>query len=107
MPQTIHDNTRHEVRENIPPTEEHNPHVNTVNYFSELSIAEEEDNTEAFFVIKNFYNTISKGVTSQDIPPSTSNPNIGKTTLPKEKIIPEFEYNLVDDLKRDKENISL
>ena len=63
--------------------------------------------TEATFDLQHSYNTISKGLTSQDNPPSTSAPNIGKAVPPKEKLIPEVEYNLVDDLKRDKENISL
>ena len=37
----------------------------------------------------------------------TSTPNTGKATPPKEKVIPEIEYNLVENLKRDKANISL
>ena len=44
---------------------------------------------------------------SQENTPSTSTPNTGKATPPKEKVIPEIEYNLVDDLKKDKGSISL
>ena len=37
----------------------------------------------------------------------TSTPNAGKATTPKEKVIPEIEYNLIDDLKKAKAHISL
>ena len=37
----------------------------------------------------------------------TSTPNTCNAAPPKEKVIPEIEYNLADDLKRDKVNISL
>ena len=106
-PQTIHDDTRQEDTEEIPPTEEQDPHVNNVNCFSELPMAEEEDDTEVVFDLQHYYNTRSKGMTSQDNPPLTSTLNTGKATLPEEKVIPEIEYNLVDDLKRAKTNISL
>ena len=91
----------------MPPTEEQDPYVNIVNCFSELPMEEEEYDVEAVFDLHHSYNTTSKGLTSQDNPPSTSTLNIGKTTPPKEKVIPEVEYNLVDDLKRDKEKIYL
>ena len=70
-------------------------------------MAEEEDESEVIFDLQQSYNTRSKGQTSQDNRPSTSTPNVGKPAAPKVKVIPEVEYNLVDDLKRDKENISL
>ena len=57
--------------------------------------------------MKHPYNTRSKGLTSQDNPSTTSTSNVRKEVPPKEKVIPEVEYNLVDDLKRDKSNISL
>ena len=52
--------------------------MNTINCFSEFPMAEEE-----------------------------YTPTAGKETTPKEKVIHEVEYNLVDYLKKDKENISL
>ena len=93
--------------DSIPPDEEQDQHTNTTNCFSELSMAEEEDKTEAIFDLQHSYNTRSKGYTSQDNPPSTSTPSAGKAAAPKDKVIPKVEYNLVDDLKRDKANISL
>ena len=32
-PQIIHDDTRKEAIETMPPTEEHDPHINIVNFF--------------------------------------------------------------------------
>ena len=41
------------------------------------------------------------------MPPKTSTQTKGKRVLIKEKVIPEIEYNRIEDLKRDKANISL
>ena len=45
----------------MPPTKEHNPHVNIVNCFSEQPMVEEEDDTKVIFDMHNSYNTRSKG----------------------------------------------
>ena len=42
-PQTMHDDTRQDATKTMPPTEEQDPHINTINYFSELPMEEEED----------------------------------------------------------------
>ena len=57
--------------------------------------------------VQHSYNTRSKGQISQESLQSTSTSNTGKKTTPKETIILEIEYNLIDDLKRDKDNIFL
>ena len=66
-----------------------------------------ENESGSIFNVQHSYNTRSEGQTSQETPPSTSTSNKGKTTAQKETIIPEIEYNLIDDLKRDNYNISL
>ena len=48
----------------------------------------------------------SKGLPLQETPPTIFSQIIGKTTPIKEKVILEFEYNLIDDLKKDKADIS-
>ena len=68
---------------------------------------EEEEEPKIVFNVQHSYNTNSKGHISQEPLPSTSTSNAGKITTPKEKVIPEIEYNLIDDLKRAKANISL
>ena len=70
-------------------------------------MAEEENETESIFDLQHSYNTRRKCQTSQDNPLSTCAPSIGKVATLKDKVIPEVEYNLVDDLKKDKANISL
>ena len=72
-----------------------------------MLMAEEEDETEAIFDLQHSYNTRRKGRTSQDNPPLTSTPSTRKVAASKDKVIPEVEYNLVDDLKKAKENIHL
>ena len=49
----------------------------------------------------------SKGLPPQDTPPTTSAHATSKIVLIKEKVILEVEYNLIDDLKMAKANISL
>ena len=90
-----------------PPNEEHDQQFNIVNYFSEFPISEEDDEPDIVYNLQHPYNTRIKGQTSHKSPPSTSTPNTGKSTSQKETIIPEVEYNLIDDLKRSKANISL
>ena len=70
-------------------------------------MAKEEDEFDVIFNVQHSYNTRSKGQTYQEIPPSTSTPNVGKLVTAKQKVIPEIEYNLVDDFKKAKANISL
>ena len=68
---------------------------------------EEEYESEAIFDLQHSYNSKSKYQTLHETPPSTSTPNADKATTPKEKVIPKIKYNLVDDLKNSKSNISL
>ena len=70
-------------------------------------MVEEEEDMKNVFDLQHSYNTRIKGLTKQDPPPVTSTQGTSKTVSPKEKVIPEVEYNLVDDLKRSKANISL
>ena len=84
-PQTIHDDTRHDATKAMPPTEEKDPHVNIVNCFSELPMAEEEDDTEVVFDLNHCYNTRSKGLTSLNNPSLTFSPNTGKAVPPKKR----------------------
>ena len=57
MPQTMHDDTRQEATETMPPTEEQDPCINTVNCFSELSMVEEEEDTKVVFDMHHSYTT--------------------------------------------------
>ena len=50
---------------------------------------------------------MSKGPPSQEPPPSTSVLNKGKNIPQKDTFIPKLEYNMAEDLKRVKANISL
>ena len=70
-------------------------------------MVEEEEDIEVVFDLQHSYNTRSKGLTSQDTPSMTSTQCTSKIVPPKEKVIPEVEYNLVDDLNREKDNIFL
>ena len=70
-------------------------------------MTKEEDEIESIIDLQNPYNTRRKGQISQDSPPSTSNPSIGKVATSKDKVSFEIKYNLVDDLKRAKANIYL
>ena len=70
-------------------------------------MVEEEDETKAIFDLQHSYNTRRKGHTSQYDPPLTSNPTTSKVETSKDKVIPEVEYNLVDELKMAKANIYL
>ena len=111
VPQTIHDDSRDSSSGDTystPPDEEHDQHMNTIIYFSELPIEEEEEEEyKAIFYLQHYSNMRRRGQTLQDIPPWTSTSTAGKEATPKEKVIPELEYDLVDDLKKAKENISL
>ena len=53
-----------EAKDSLPPDEEHDQHLNTINFFLEFPMAEEEDEYEAIFNVKHSYNTRSKGQTS-------------------------------------------
>ena len=66
-----------------------------------------EKDYEVIYNVQHSYNTKSKFQTSHESPPSTSVSNTNKRVAQKKTIIPEIEYNLIDDLKRDNYNISL
>ena len=72
-------------------------------FFSE----EEEEEPDTIFNLQQTHNTRSKGPPSQESSPLTQAPSKGKNQTQKDTLIPEPEYNLVEDLKRVKANISL
>ena len=59
------------------------------------------------FDLHHTYNMRRIGFPSQDTPLTTFTQGTGKSVLVKEKEFPEVEYNLIDDLKKDKTNIYL
>ena len=65
----------------MPPTDEHDPYLNTIHCFLELPMAEEEEEEDkkVFFNMQHSYNTRSRVLTSQDTPQTTSAQGIGKT----------------------------
>ena len=76
-----------------------------MSFFSEEE--EEEEKTDTVFNLQHTHNTRSKGPPPQESSPLTQTPSKGKTQTQKDTLIPKIEYNLAEDLKRVKENISL
>ena len=69
--------------------------------------SEEDEEPNTVFNFQHPHNTRSKGKPSQEPPPSTPVHNKGKTLPQKDTVIHEPEYNLGEDLKIVKANISL
>ena len=75
-----------------------------MSFFSE---EEEEEGPNTVFNLQHTHNTRSKGPLSEESLPPTQAPSKGKTQTQKDTLILELEYNLAEDLKRVKANISL
>ena len=87
--ESTYEDTKETVDSESP--KEHNHFVNTISFFFELPMVEEYEEPATVFNVQQYYNTRSKGQTSQESTPSSSTSNTGKATTPKETIILEIE----------------